>query len=64
MVIQRHEQGIYDDTQRDEEVNKWVEDNHGENLGKANVEVTAVPHAHHIHALDTKLGDPLFQPKI
>ena len=48
----------------DEQVDEGVEDDDGEELGEANVAGAAVPHAHHIHALDAELADSLLQPGV
>ena len=62
MVVQGHEGGVDDDAEGDEQVDEGVEDDDGEELGEANVAGAAVPHAHHIHALDAELADSLLQP--
>ena len=62
-MVESHEGSVDDDAQGDEEVDEGVEDDDGEELGQADVAGAAVPHAHHVHALDTELADPLFQPE-
>lgn len=62
VVVQGHEGRVDHDAEGDEQVDEGVEDDDGKELGEADVAGTAVPHAHHIHALDTELTDPLFQP--
>ena len=64
VVVQGHEGGVDDDAEGDEEVDEGVEDYDGEELGEANVAGAAVPHAHHIHALDAELADSLLQPGV
>ena len=62
VVVQGHEGRVDHDAEGDEQVDEGVEDDDGKELGEADVAGAAVPHAHHIHALDTELTDPLFQP--
>ena len=64
MVVQGHEGCVDDDTECYEEIHKGVEDDDGEKLSQANVAVATIPHAHHIHALDAELTDPLLQSEI
>ena len=63
VVVECHEGGVDHDAEGDEQVDEGVEDDDGEELGEADVAGAAVPHAHHVHALDTELADPLFQPE-
>ena len=63
MVVQGHEGRVHHNAEGDEQVDEGVEDDDGEELCQADVAGAAVPHAHHVHALDTELADPLFQPE-
>ena len=63
-MVQGHEGCVDDDTECYEEIHKGVEDDDGEELSQADVAVAAVPHAHHIHALDAELTDPLLQSEM
>ena len=63
VMVESHEGSVDDDAKGDEEVDEGVEDDDGEELCQADVAGAAVPHAHHVHALDTELTDPLFQPE-
>ena len=60
MVVQGHEGRVHDDAQGDEQVDEGVKDDDGEELREADVAGAAVPHAHHIHALDAEVADSLF----
>ena len=62
VVVEGHEGGVDHDAEGDKEVDKGVEDDDGEELGETDITGAAVPHAHHIHALDAELTDPLLQP--
>ena len=62
VVVEGHEGGVDHDAEGDKEVDKGVEDDDGEELGETDIAGAAVPHAHHIHALDAELTDPLLQP--
>ena len=60
VVVQGHEGRVHDDAQGDEQVDEGVKDDDGEELREADVAGAAVPHAHHIHALDAEVADSLF----
>jgi hypothetical protein len=63
VVVQGHEGGVDDDTESDEQVDEGVEDNDGEDLSEADITVAAVPHAHHIRALDQELTYSVLTPE-
>lgn len=51
-MIHRHEHRVDNNTQRDEELDKWIEDDEGDPLLKFQPNPATVPHTKHIDALE------------
>ena len=53
-MIQGHESSVNHNAKSYEEINKWIEDNKGEELCQLDVAAAAVPDAHDLHQLEAE----------
>lgn len=61
MMIHRHEHGIHNDAQRNEELNKRIEDNERDPFLKFQPNPAAVPHTKHIDAFEDRFERLVFE---
>jgi hypothetical protein len=64
VMIQGHEEGVNDNAEGDEKINKWIKNYKREELRQFDIARTAVPHAHDIHTLHTEITYSFFQPEM
>ena len=64
MMIQSHESCVNHNAKSYKEINKWIEDNKGEELCQLDVTAAAVPDTHDLHQLHTERVQPLLQSEI
>ena len=61
MMIQGHESSVNHNAKSYEEINKWIEDNKGEELCQLDVAAAAVPDAHDLNQLEAEGVEPLLE---